>query len=226
MNLRARIHAIARATRPRSEIETDVNDEFAHHLEQLQTEVSRPSGQRTTGDEDGTVLAAARFGDADALRRQCVNIQLEDRTMLMKLNAILTAALLLAAGALGWIVIRNTTEQTRAMNTLAQRVGASPISRTVTLPRQPSSQSDAAKTGFVYISGNVNRAGVYGMEKAGMTLDRLLVAAGGAKPDAKKVTVKRGEGAKQITVAETPLAELASTACTTVLAPDDLVTVE
>lgn len=222
MSLRARINALARATRPRREIEADINEEFAHHLELLKSEIRRPSGGGSASET--AAIAAEQFGDVDALRRQCVDIQLENRTMLMKLNAILTAALLLAVGTLAWIVVRNSAEQTRALNTLSQRFTAPGFQITSTPPREPS--LTANKPGFVYVSGNVERAGVYGMEKAGMTLDRLLVAAGGTKPEAKRVTVKRGEGEKQITVVAATLEELAKSACTTVLANDDIVTVE
>ncbi len=78
--------------RRESEIEADLDDELAFHLEQLERELSQ------SGMDAASVRATARkrFGNVHTIKRQCRRIALRERIMLQRINFVLMVLVLLA----------------------------------------------------------------------------------------------------------------------------------
>src|SRR5687768_14894291 len=71
--------------RPESQIDADLDDEFAFHIDQLQRELIE------AGHEPGAArdMAQARFGNLQSIKHQCKRISLKERTMLQRVNFIM-----------------------------------------------------------------------------------------------------------------------------------------
>lgn len=93
--------------RPIGEIEEDIRAELEFHLEMRAQDNVRAGMPLDEARAD----ALRRFGDFDRIRRTCRRIQLGDRIMLQRIQAVLTAVLLVAVVVLGVLVYRMQTAQ-------------------------------------------------------------------------------------------------------------------
>ncbi|MGL4511581.1 MAG: permease prefix domain 1-containing protein [Lacipirellulaceae bacterium] len=84
--------------RPPEEIEDEVREELALHLELLTERLRREGLDPATAER----VAAERFGDVESIARDCRKIQQGDLLMLKRVQAVLTGLLLVAVVAVGW----------------------------------------------------------------------------------------------------------------------------
>lgn len=164
----AAVHQLRALLRPpdrRSpqEVDEDVADELAFHIEALERESladgASPDGARAE--------ALRRFGNPERIRAACRRIDLEERIMLQRLNAVLTVLLLLAVVVLGLQVYRAQARSTallerleRSMVAMAEVAQPKSVAREPqkpSLPQTPASQSPQS----VLVLGMVTRPGEY-----------------------------------------------------------------
>lgn len=95
MRLVAALKPFFRPPDPRSEreIDRDLDEEFAFHLEQIERELT--DADPTLSHDEAARLAQLRFGDTDQLKQRCRRIAMEDRIMLQRINAVLMVVVML-----------------------------------------------------------------------------------------------------------------------------------
>lgn len=99
--------------RPTRAIEDEIAEELEFHLA-LSTEEGIEAGL-SPGEARET--ARARFGDVERIRRDCRRMQIGDRVMLQRINAVAVVLLLVAVVALGW---RSLASEARSEATIAE----------------------------------------------------------------------------------------------------------
>jgi len=110
--------ALRRVLRPveprgRREIECDVGDELAFHMEMLERDLCREG----LGAVEARAESERRFGDIATIRRRCVAAATWEKAMLQRINL---AILLVIGGLLAWAVL----VQQRQIASAAQLVAA------------------------------------------------------------------------------------------------------
>lgn len=152
------------------EIEDDLDDEFAFHLEQS----TRDLIAQGHDPQAARGLALSHFGDLNTIKTRCKRIALEERIMLQRINFIMMAIVLVLVVALGVQML-----MTQKANTAALR----DITTQLTRMQQPSGEiaNTDQSSNVVYIEG-VARPGVYGLQGKTMTVRQLIDRAGGPQP--------------------------------------------
>ncbi|MFO0873884.1 MAG: permease prefix domain 1-containing protein [Phycisphaerales bacterium] len=167
-----------------AEIDADIADEIASHLAMRE----RSFVDAGLDGESARRLARHRFGDIDRITTRCRRIAMEEQVMVQRLNAVLTVLLLVAVALLGIQFMRSQQATRDSLATIDARLvamqGAGVIEPTPGSPtgKRTANMPPAANTGlsgFVYLAGDVERAGVYDLPPLGsLTIRRLLAAAG------------------------------------------------
>ncbi|HRQ75748.1 MAG TPA: secretin N-terminal domain-containing protein [Phycisphaerales bacterium] len=190
MNLAAALKPFLRPPDPRSEreIDSDLDDEFAFHLEQIERELTE--ADPTLSHDEAARLARLRFGDTDQLKKRCRRIAMEDRIMLQRFNAVLMVVVMLmviGVSAQMYITQRYNSLALQAitMELASMRVetGARRYESRLAAPDEDgrlnyADQRNEPTSGVIYIGGSVARPGVYHMPQRPLTLSRVLVASG------------------------------------------------
>lgn len=165
------------------EVDRDVDDELAFHLDQIEREL------RDNGTPPAQVRtdALARFGDPDHYRKACRRIALQERIMLQRVNLALLLIVALALGLTAWQSLASQRRTADAVDRLAARIetmastpAAPPVNATAATDRAGPT-APAASPATLIISGAVTRPGVYTLPPEGFTLRRLIAAAGPAE---------------------------------------------
>ncbi len=168
--------------RPEPEIDDDLDAEFSFHLDQLERELI--SG----GDEPAAARrhAIERFGDVNRLKSECRTIALKERIMLQKVNFVLMLVLTSVVVILSVQVFITQRATAVSIRAIAERLASDQQGPT----DQP--RANSSVLGVVYIDGEVDRPGVYNLPRNDrLTLQRLIAAAGGRRPEAVKATLIR-----------------------------------
>lgn len=175
------------------EVDRDVDDELAFHLDQIEREL------RNNGTPPAQVRAdaLARFGDPGRYGRLCRAIALKERIMLQRLNLALLLLVAIAVGLTAWQSLASQRRTADAVDRLAARLetmtsrAAAPPAADTSAPRGQDATDRAAVPSTVIIAGDgVAKPGVYSVAPEGFTLRRLLAAAG-ATAGAVDVTIRR-----------------------------------
>jgi hypothetical protein len=111
-----------RDARSASDVEAEVREELAGHLERLAEDEQRAGAE----PDEARRLAAARFGDLDAYAAECRRIDLGDRLLVRRALVGACAALLAACGYLGWRAWESEQTAARLRAELAARTAAAP----------------------------------------------------------------------------------------------------
>jgi hypothetical protein len=128
--LRARFEPIA-------DIELKIDEEIAFHLSAIEDELTSCG----IAPDEARRLALLRFGNLDSVRRACRRIQLQERTMLLKIQAAISGALLIAVVVIGIQAIDMRRETSQAIADFGQgidRLSARLAERPVGLDARPS----------------------------------------------------------------------------------------
>ena len=84
--------------RPDEEIEDEVREELAYHLDALADEQTR----RGIAADEAERQAAARFGDFNKYARQCRQVKQGDAPMLKRFQTVARVVLTVVVGLMGW----------------------------------------------------------------------------------------------------------------------------
>ena len=191
MNESARLRLGLPKCDPRDDrqIDAEIDDELAFHIEQAAREFVE-AGQ---SDEDAKVNALARFGDVNKIKTQCKLIALEERIMLQRVNFVLMIVVLLVVA-----FVSVQMYVTQKHNTLAlQAIIADLADMKVAAAR-------ASRDGKVTILGAVSRPGIYPIPKTGdYTLADVLVDAGPSDRAFKVKLFRRVNGERTLFAQET-----------------------
>lgn len=163
----------AGAPRSAADVDREIADEFEFHIAMIQRELER----RGVAPDKAERESRRRFGNANALHRQCRRIALGERAMLQRINLVL---LVLIIAVLTWICGVQASQR-RLLQIAVDRA-----ERQMELEAQR-----AFHSGTVYVEGTVVRPGAYALSEKGLTLRQLLAAAGGVKGDFSQVQIAR-----------------------------------
>ena len=168
--------------RPAPEVDADIRAELDSHLAMIEEELLAQGA----APADARARALARFGDPARLARQARTIKLGDRIMLQRINL---ALLIVLGSAVIFLLVQNQRINSRSIQTLEQ-VSASLTALQQRQPAPAAALPAAARSEFVYIGGTVQRPGTYMIPHGGLTLKRLIDAAGGPQEGAKSVIIE------------------------------------
>jgi len=112
--------------RPIAEIDEEIREELAFHLEMRALE----NVSAGMAPEEARRDALRRFGDLEKTRRACRRIVVGDRIMLQRIQAGLTAILLVAVICLGFAVYRGQLANQAAMSRMAETLEKIAATRT------------------------------------------------------------------------------------------------
>lgn len=210
------------------QIERDVDNEFAFHLAAIEAELTDAGAS----PEQARRAAFERFGDPRKYRRQCRRIAMKERIMLQRINAVLMVIVLLAV--IGVSVQMYLTQRynslaladiTRQLSTMRQQ--PAPGTATPGEDEPAPTASEAYTSPVVYVSGSVQRPGVYGLPGSGsLTLTRLLAAAGDLTTSPARVQVMRSLDGEPTAVFRQTVSDLSEIAADDLkLRRDDLILV-
>lgn len=204
MKLVTALKPFFRPSDPRSEqeIDRDLDEEFAFHLEQIERELT--DADPTLSHDEAARLAQLRFGDTDQLKKRCRRIAMEDRIMLQRFNAaLMVIVMLMVIGVSAQMYItqryNSLALQAITMELASMRAdgGANRYESRLAAPTEDENarlnytdQRGESKSGVIYIGGSVARPGVYHMPQRPLTLSRVLVASG-VDRDTMHVIVRR-----------------------------------
>lgn len=145
------------------EIDDDLADEFAFHLQQSEREIVA-SGEKP---EAARAIARRRFGDVEEITRRCRRIALEERIMLQRFNAVmmvLVGVLVAGLAVQVWIMQRDNAGALREITgQLAKLKTTGPAAPEAA----PAKSADAEKSGKAIVEGDVARPGWYPIEQDG-----------------------------------------------------------
>ena len=205
--------------RPVREIDRDIDDELALHLEQLESDLIE-SGLSPAAARDE---ALSRFGNPHKHKRRCRDVALLERRMKTsaQITATIACGLLLAAVSTSlWFGQQSANAALVSMNEKMAGLASAVNSRT------GQGAADAARSAVLFVNGDVAKPGLYSVPAGGISVRRLLAVAGIDERDVNHVVITRkgsdGKTGRQA-VAGTELRE--SDAKDVGLTGDDLVTV-
>ena len=178
-----------------AQVEAEIDEEFALHLELLERDLMRD------GMEGPAARAAAlmRFGDRDALRERCRRIALKEQIMLERIN---TVALVLVVAGMIFLAVRMEGTQSRhtaAVEAIAQRLEGLAAGAPAADPA-PDRRVPAPPERAIYFGAGVARQGTYLLPQTGpdapLSLRDATTLAGGVVPSMAGggVTVTRADG--------------------------------
>ncbi len=206
---------------PRShqEVEHDIDDELEFHLEQLVAE------ERALGKppDAARLEANRRFGSLEHYRKLCLNVNLKERIMLQRINLGLLVLVAIGLGFTAWQSWAAQSRTATAVEGLSKQLAVmrtAPASNAAGVPTTSPPSS-------VTITGEVARSGVYNIPAEGLTLKRLMAAAGWNGKNPVNATIQRLDNGKQNATTAVTWAQLANPAAPAdpQLQPGDLVIV-
>jgi hypothetical protein len=185
-------------------VRTEIDEEFEFHIEERARELM----ERGMPSEAARAAALEAFGDVAGFRGECFAIAMKERIMLQRVNAVLTAVLLVG---LGLVAYQSYAGQRRVADSLASIAGVLAEVRG-TVVQVHEYQDLAAKDrkkyaeggGIAYLQGKALRPGTYALPNPGqITVRRLLASAGGLAADAiGRVKVVRVADGRNEVIAE------------------------
>ncbi|MBX9738402.1 MAG: permease prefix domain 1-containing protein [Phycisphaerales bacterium] len=173
--------------RSRQEIEHDIDDELEFHLEQLVAE-ERAAGKPPDAARQE---AGRRFGSIDHYRKLCLNVNLKERIMLQRINLGLLVLVALGLGFTAWQSWAAQSRTATAVEGLTKQ-----LAEMRATPATPNA-APAANPATVTITGQIARGGVFSLPPEGLTLQRLLAAAGWDGKYQVNVRLQRRSGTGQ-----------------------------
>lgn len=205
--------------RTESQIDADLDEEFAFHLEMR----SRENIETGCDPDLARSRAMTSFGSIESIKRQCRRIALEERLMLQRINLVVMLMVLVVVMLVGVQVFL-----TQRHNTLAlQAITAELTDLKFQAQTEERLRQAATSPGMVYIDGDIARKGAFALPAGpALTLRRLIASAGGvADNDDANVIITRthdgGAWSERITVDT-----LVTNTVDPVLEPGDHVVVE
>lgn len=192
--------------RPLAEIDADIADEIAAHLAMRE----RSFVEAGLDAASARRLAHHRFGDIDRITTRCRRIAMEEQVMVQRLNAVLTVLLLVAVAVLGVQLVRSQQATRETLAGIDARLVAmqgvsvvegTPGSTTRDRAAKMPPAANAGMSAFVYLTGDVERSGMYDLPPQGSLTVRRLLAAAGARigPEtAYNVTIRSNDQPAQV----------------------------
>lgn len=170
------------------EIENELDEEFAFHLEQSARDLRNEGRSSTEAQRE----ARARFGDIETIKRDCKRIAMKERIMLQRINLALMIVVLIVVGL---VSVQMFT--TQSYNTLALQA------ITADLAQMKFDVGNKDNKPSVFIEGDVGRPGPYALPIGGrLTLSRFFKAAGGLTSSSSHVKVFRNVNGRQAVVVD------------------------
>lgn len=160
--------------RSETEIEAELDDEFAFHIEQIERELKEAG----IAHAEARLAALARFGNVDRIKKRCKRIVMEERVMLQQINAVLMVIVLITVAFLSVQVYT-----TQRYNTLALQ----DITTQLTKMRLDAAL-EARDRGWV-APGSADEANQSGSDQSNTT--RILVAGDIESPGWQQITLDR-----------------------------------
>lgn len=189
-------------------IRAEIEEEFQFHIDERARELM----ERGVPNEAARAAAIEAFGNVAGFRDECFTIAMKERIMLQRVNAILTAVLLVG---LGLVAYQSYAGQRRVAESLASIASVlAEVRGTVVQVHeyQDLATKDRVKHsggGIVYLMGKAHRSGTYALPSMGQfTLRRLIASSGGILPDAAAVKVMRSANGRNEVIAEFSAEEL------------------
>jgi len=142
--------------RSEAEIEADIAEEIAFHLEEAEREL-REAGESA---DAARALAKERFGDIDRYKHEMKRIALRERTMLQRINLVLMIVVILVVGAVSAQVYITQRYNTLALQEITNQIA-----------EMKAGEGSQARTGYVIVEGDVEKPGRY---EFGLDEDRTL----------------------------------------------------
>jgi hypothetical protein len=168
--------------RSEPQIEDDLEDEFAFHLEQraraLIEEGNDPAASRG--------LARARFGDVERIKRQCKRIAMEERIMLQRVNVVMMGVVMLMVIGVGLHVMitqRYNTLALQAITTDLARMKFESAAEARVIPIDHAGADNQTAAARVLVEGDVDRPGWYPIDMNDLTYVRDLLEQQNVKTD-------------------------------------------
>lgn len=188
---------------PRSEpeIDRDLEDEFAFHIDMLERELIDAGMPRERAAE----LARARFGNVDRLRTQCRRIALEDRHMMQKINFVLMIIVMLAVVGVSIQMLVTQRYNALALQDITTQIAKMRIDARLEAREWAGvPDSSEARTPHIMIEGLVENPGWYPIETDPPTLLHEIVQQARPAAEADIVVYRRSgrTGTKNYAVAD------------------------
>lgn len=151
---------------PRSprQVDDDIREELSLHVDLLEEELCREG----LSVVEAKAEAGRRFGDVEKYSRACREVALKERIMLQRINLVLLVLVTVGLGVTAWQSWASQSRTADAVEGLSKQVAALNTSK----------RGEAGNTQSVTITGDIRRGGVYAIPTEGLTLRRLLAAAG------------------------------------------------
>ncbi len=185
-------------------VRAEIEEEFQFHIDERARELM----ERGMPSEAARTASIEAFGDVAGFRDECFTIAMKERIMLQRVNAVLTAVLLVG---LGLVAYQSYAGQRRVAESLASIASVLAEVRG-TVVQVHEYQDLAAKDrkkygeggGIAYLQGKALRPGTYALPNPGqLTVRRLLASAGGMTADAVgRVKVMRASDGRNEVIAE------------------------
>ena len=154
------------------QIDADLNDEFAFHIDQLTRELMESGIEQ----HQARSSAIARFGSVSTIHNQCRRLALKERNMLQRVNF---AMMLLVFG--GLVVVGAQVWNMQQQNAKALQTITSEINH-MRFASEREISASTERPGLVYMDGDILRPGAYNLPQFGpLTLRRFIASAGGLK---------------------------------------------
>ncbi len=163
--------------RPRAQIEADIEEELATHVA-LRAMDNEASGM---APDEARRNAELSFGDSRRVFAECLGIQMKERIMLQRVNAVLIVLLLVGMGANLWVGARAQAGVRHDVADLRQTVVALASGLDGLERMAPPSAANAAagtEERMVHVLGHVGQPGPVSWRE-NLTLTRLISFAGG-----------------------------------------------
>ncbi len=169
--------------RSASQVREDVREEIRLHRDLLEADLIAQG----LSESAARAQALARFGDPAAWEAQSCKVIMEDRIMLQRVTLGLVLILVAALGWNAWEARAARREMQGEMTKLRDELTA-----LMTPGKTRDNPIPAPSPGFVYVSDGLARPGPYQFTD-GMTLARVITAAGGTLPGYTKVKISRNQ---------------------------------
>ena len=165
-----------------SQIDSDLDDEFAFHLEMKTRELMNDGYE----SEAAGGLARASFGNIEQIKTRCKRIALEERIMLQRVNFVMMIVVVLMVVGVGVQVMITQRYNTLALMDITAQIAKMRLDAAA----EAKDRGWAAPQGNVFLEGAVSRPGVYQIPAGTpLTVRRLIAVAGDLTTENVRVTV-------------------------------------
>lgn len=189
----ASLRRMFRPNRPAAQVEAEIDEELAFHLAHLEQDAIDAG----CPPDSARAESLRRFGRISFIKQECIDIQLREQIMVQRTIIIV---LIVVCGVLSIVAIGAVRAQhaERQMAMAARQEAVSREMEARALAEQARAaaerahvpQPTAGETRIAYVTGQVERPGVFNIPSDGFTLRRLLIAAGGVKSGAVTITIQ------------------------------------